>query len=278
MTFGVSSFFIKKCYNHSMKKFVLILVSLFLMTNTVIASENYGFRGPLNFIQCKILEKTISSQIEKRFKATVDTKIKSYGAKALRNGIFKSAIVQLNGVEVDGISVSEVNVETTSVENRLDITDIKDIKLLSNIDANFWATLSNEDLKNILASKIYQKEIAKINAQIAPFASVKIADVYCEGEQLFIKLQANSFGVKLNTIVSSQVVSENGIVVLKDIKLSKHSNNVLLGSIMGDLGGVNPINTAIKGLGNPNLSIKISSINIVNDKIKISGIIRIYKD
>ena len=261
-----------------MKNFILILVLLFLMTNPVVASENYGFRGPLNFIQSKILEKTISSQIEKKFKATVDTKIKSYGAKALRNGIFKSAVIQLNGVEVDGVSIDEVSLETTSVENKLDITDIKNIKLLSNIDADFVATLSNEDLKNILSSKIYQKEVSKINAQIAPFASVKIADIYCEEELLFIKLQANAFGAKLNTTVSSQIALADDVIVLKDIKLSKHSNHVLLWSVVGGLEGINPINTAIKGMENSNLSIKISSINIVNDKIKISGIIRIYKD
>ena len=163
-----------------MKRLFLTLLILFFTTSSALATNNFGHRGPLNFIQTKILEKTISSQLERQYGGLADIKIKSYGAKALRNGIFQSAQLNLNDIKIEDISISNLNLETTSIENKLDITDIKNIKLISNIDAIFSASISNEDLKNILNTPIYQNEISKINTKLSPLASIKIREIFCQ--------------------------------------------------------------------------------------------------
>ncbi len=261
-----------------MKKLFIVILSLFLTINMARAEAEYGFKGPLNFIQCKILEKTIASQLENKYNGNADIKIKSYGAKALRNGIFKSANLKLDNIIIKEIPISYIELETISTENKLDITNVKNINLISTIDAQFTALLSNENLKQILNSNIYQNEIAKINSQLAPYITIDIKDIYCENGRLFIKLQANSFGIKMATTTSSEVVTENGEIILKDIKLGKIAKNIFSTSIYTSLEGLNPFKTTIKALGNSNLNIKPSAINIVNDKIKISGMIKIYKD
>ena len=257
------------------KTFLTLLISL-LISNSVYANNDYGFRGPLNFIQVKLLEKTISTQVKKEFKGSVNTKINSYGAKALRNGVFKSAELELNNCLIEGISISRIQLKTTSIENKLDISDLKNIKLLSNIDAEFYTTLSNEDLKSILASSFYKKEIAKINTEISPLASINIGDIYCRDDRLFIKMEANTIGIKMNTTCSSKINVEGNNILLKDIKFNKKNNSILSTNIKKDLEGLNPIKTTIEALDNSNFDIKPTSINIINDKIEISGIIKIY--
>ena len=120
-----------------------------------------GFRGPLNFFQSKILEKIISVQVEKVVGGNIKTKISSYGAKALRNGIFKSAFIEGKNLSFDGINISGFEAETTTENNRLDISDKSNPKLLTDIQADFKTVVSNEDLKTVITAPICQNEIKK---------------------------------------------------------------------------------------------------------------------
>ena len=80
------------CYNEIMKKlFVFIFFVLFSILPVFADSKEFGFRGPLNYFQSKVLEKIISTEVKKVVGGNITTDIRSYGAKALRNGIFKFA-------------------------------------------------------------------------------------------------------------------------------------------------------------------------------------------
>lgn len=260
-----------------MRKFLILLFILFLGVTAFAVDENIGFRGPLNFFQSKILEKIISVQVRKVVGGDIKTKITSYGAKALRIGIFKSAFIEGKNLSFDGINISGFVAETTTENNRLDISDKSNPKLLTDVQADFKTILSNEDLKTIITAPVCQNEIKKINKNLAPFIRVNTLDVWADKGRLKFKVNLSSglFGSEFSISGSTSVFSDGEKVVMKDMEISKKTS--FAKNLLSMLNNLNPINLVIKQFDNANIDILVNNINIVDDKIEIFGIIKIYR-
>ena len=264
-----------------MKKFISILLLFVLGSNTVFArDENLGFRGPLNFAQCKMLEHVVTCEIQKFMGGRAKVRFVSYGAKALRRGIFKSARMKGKDFNLDGINISRINIETITENNRLDINDLNNVKLITDILAKYTAEIDNDDIKTIIASKVYQNEISRINKKLAPFLRINNSDIYCKNNRLFIKLYFTSdlIGTSFAVSVSTDIYSDGYKTGFNDIKLSKKIQMGLSDKIIEFIDVLNPVNFVVRELDDAKISTTVKSINIVDDKIQISGIIKIYKD
>jgi len=265
-----------------MKKFFSFLLIFFLSASFAIArDENLGMRGPLNFLQSIILEKIISVRIKNFVGGKNSVNIESYGAKALRNGIFKSAEFVGKDLNVDGIHITSVRAKTLTENNRIDISDKKKLKLLTDIQAEYKAELANSDLKTLLMSDEYTKRVNKINSKMAPFARLYDTDIYCENNRLYFKLALLSdliFGGKIFINCSTDIYSNGYKTELRDVRFSKRLKMDISDSLIRFVNDLNPINIVIKELDSAKINVSADTINIVNDKIEISGIINIYKD
>ena len=262
-----------------MKKILLLLFMLFFGLQTFAKEENLGFRGPLNFFQSKVLEHIISSQIKNTVGGNIKTKINSYGAKALRNGIFKSAKTEGKNLAFEGISITSFTATTITENNRLDIGDTSNPKLLTDIQAEYIATLSNEDIKTIITAPICQKEILKFNKKLAPFAQIYDIDIFCKTNRLHfrINLLSELFGTNFSVSGSTDVYSDGNIAELRDIEFSKKIKLGLSEKAILLLNNLNPINLVIKELDDAHLDINVNKIKIIDDKIQIFGIIKLYR-
>ncbi len=264
-----------------MKKFFIIIL-LFVFSNNIVfaGDENLGFRGPLNFAQCKILEHVVSCEIHKIMGGRARVRFVSYGAKALRRGIFKSAAMKGKDFNLDGINISKINIETITENNRLDVSDLNNVKLITDILAKYTAEITNDDIKTIIASRPYQNEIARINKRLAPFIRIYNSDVYCRNNRLFIKLflASDLIGSKFTVSISTDIYSDGYKTGFDDIKLNKKLQMGLSDKIIEFIDALNPVNFVVKELDDAKISTTVRSINIVDDKIQISGIIKIYKD
>ncbi len=264
-----------------MKKLLIILLFICLSTNLTYArDEDLGFRGPLNYIQSKILEHVLSIEVQKITSGDIRIQIVSYGAKALRNGIFKSVIMEGKNLNFDGMSISKIYAQTITENNRLDIRNIEHIKILTHILAEYSLELNNDDIKTILASEAYKAEISKINNKMSPIFRISNVDIYCEYNRLFIKLLVKSdlIGASFNVRISTDIYSDGYKTGLYNIKFNKKLKMGLSDDILYIIDRLNPVNYVVKDLGNANVKVSIKQVNIVDDKIQISGIIKVYKD
>ena len=153
--------------------------------------------------------------------------------------------------------------------------------MLTDIQAEYKAELTNSDLKTLLMSEEYTKRVNKINAKIAPFARLYDADIYCEQDRLYFKLSLLSdliFGGKIVINCSTDIYSNGYKTELRDVRFSKRLKMDISDSLIRFVNDLNPINIVIKELDSAKINVSADEINIVNDKIEISGIIKIYKD
>ena len=264
-----------------MKKLLSLIFVIFIFANVSFAyDEDLGFRGPLNFIQCQVLEYVFAREIHKTIGGNVNIKLTSYGAKALRNGIFKDAVLDGKNLNIDGISISRLHAKTLTENNRLDISDLQHIKLITDILAEYYAELTNEDINTILKSEEYQAEINKINTKLSPFLKIYNTNIYSENNMLYIKLWVTSdlLGTSFVIKVSTDIYSEGYKTGLNNIQFSKKLKLGISDKLLEFLDKLNPVNFVIKVLENAKISTNVKSINIIDDKIQISGIIKLYKD
>ncbi len=264
-----------------MKKFLLFILIVVFSSNIVFASdENLGFRGPLNYIQCKVLEYVISREVKEFTGGYIKVKVDSYGAKALRNGIFKSVALEGRNLNIDGMNISKFSADTITENNRLDVSDYNNLRLITDILAEYTAELTNEDINTIINSKEYKNEIALINKKLSPFLRIYNTSIYSENNRLHIKLWLASdiIGSTFTVSMSTDIYSDGYKAGLNDIKFSKKVKIGISDSVLTVVETLNPINFVIKELDDAKISTSVKSINIVDDKIQISGIIKIYKD
>ena len=266
-----------------MKKFCLILFILLMVPNIVFAKteENLGFRGPLNYIQSKLLEHVLSVEIEKITSGDMKIIINSYGAKALRSGIVKSVVADGRNLNIDGMSISKIHMATITENNRLDVSNLKHIKILTDILAEYSIELTNDDIKTILESKEYKREIAKINSKMSPIFRIQGVDIYCQFDRLFIKLLIKSDmlgGMMFNVRISTNIYSDGYRSGLYDIKFNKKLKMGLSDDILYIIDKLNPVNFVIKDLDHAKVNTAIKKVYVVDDKIQIFGTIKVYKD
>lgn len=263
-----------------MKKFLILGFLFLLITSPVDASpRELGLRGPLNFFQSKVLENIISKEVKRVVGGKINTDISSYGAKALRNGIFKSAQINGKNLEFEGIHIDSVEIHTTTENNKIDITDKSNPKLLTDIYGEYTAQITNENLTTILASPIFNKEIGKLNQKLAPFVAINQLNVFCESGQLRFKINLISdlLGSEIPISGSTKIYASNGVTEFEDIKLNKKIKLWFTDKVISLVNSLNPLNIVIKELDNACLNISVSNIKIIDDKIEIFGMIKVYR-
>jgi len=86
------------------------------------------------------------------------------------------------------------------------------------------------------------------------------------------------FGGKIFINCSTDIYSNGYKTELRDVRFSKRLKMDISDSLIRFVNDLNPINIVIKELDSAKINVSADTINIVNDKIEISGIINIYKD
>ncbi len=264
-----------------MKKVFSILIILFLFTGVVSAGNNdLGVQGPFNFIQTRILEYTLARVIRKNVGGRIKIKLTSYGTKALINGVFKSAVFEGKNINIDGISISRVYVETVTENNRIDLSDLSNIRLISDITARYTAEITNEDINIILSSEKYKTELNRVNKKLAPFLRIHSTNIYSQNNRLHVKLfiVSDLTGISFTVSFSTGISPQENKTGFNDIKLNRLVNTGVWRKIIKYMDILNPINFVIKELDDAKISAIVKSVNIIDDKIQISGIIKLYKD
>ena len=260
------------------KLFTTIIIILSICANTSFGAEiDYGQKGIINFIQTKALEKTISTILKKKLGGNISTEITSYGAKGLRNGYFEKAHIQAENINYKNINISQIKATTTSAPNQIIINDKKFIPQ-TKIYANYSAELDNKDIESIVKSEYLQAKITKINEQISPLARISDLNVYIKDNHLIFKIPIQTFIQDATITFSTNILAQNGSTTLSDITTNKNLKRFISGNLNAILESINPVDILLDKVNNSKVNFSVKNINIINDKIQISGIIRIYKD
>lgn len=243
----------------------------------------------VNFLGSKIAEHILKSQVTKNADGKFSVDVKSYSVADLKAGRFKSMEIHGKNVVADGVYFSTMDISTLCDFNYI-VYDEKNSTAVFKEDfpMSFAVTLSEDDLNKTMKAAGYFDMIEKVNNFGKSLSLFKVEStqakirnnkfVYVFNLNVpalsFISGKSSKFEVALIT----DLRVEDGEVLLDNPQFVNSYVKVDLGSLTKVFNYLDPLDYSLKVMKNKDADLKVRNVNIINDKINISGTINIPKD
>ena len=238
-----------------------------------------------NWLASSVAEKILKSQITKDVDGKFKVSIDSYSVPDLKDGRFRGFQIHGENVVADGVYFSSMDIKTLCDFNYI-VYDKKSSTAIFREDfpLSFAITLSEDDLDKTMKAAGYENLIRKINNFGKSFSLFEIVSTisrikdnkFIYGIEVVIPIMSSS--PKYMMMLTTDLTVKNGKIVMENPKIDGNYFKLDLRKLAKALDYLNPFEYSLDIMENKNADLKVRNINIVNNKINISGIINIPKD
>lgn len=235
----------------------------------------------MNALISNTLEAQVKKQVDKALEGDFEVKITPFGGKSMLQGKFKTLELSAPSANLEGLSLTNIKAKSACEYNHF---VYKNGEVYTNEDFTlvFSAEITNDDLKEIIMAPEYQKLVKSLNVHVGNFSFIKVYDPIAEVKdnnlRFAIKVMSPLTYYEPKTISTTMKLAvEDGQLVFTEITTTPQLKSNL-SSIIPIINKINPfiINTAI--LNNHDSSIKIQTINILDDRIFVKGLVIVPKN
>lgn len=240
-----------------------------------------GMNWLASSIAGKILKSQVTKDVEGKFKTSVD----SFSVPDLKNGRFKGFEIQGKDVVAEGVYFSAMDIKTLCDFNYI-VYDKKTSSAIfkEDLPLNFSVTLSEDDLNKTMNAAGYENLIRKLNKFGKSFSLFEIVSTtsrikdnkFIYGLEATVPLMTSH--PKYTIVLISDLTVKDGKVIMANPELDANYFKLDLRKLTKAFDYLNPFEYSLDVLENKNADLKVRNVNIVNNKINISGIINIPKD
>ncbi|MBR2525910.1 hypothetical protein IKE67_05550 [bacterium] len=229
-----------------------------------------------NSIVKKELRKSMGS---KDFKV----KMKSFSAKDLADGRFKSLDINGKNLNLDGIYLSEFSASTICDFNYVKATT-KTVSFKENFGMNYSMKLTEADLKKTILSENYIKLLKSINLKMGDInlLELKNVDVNLKDDKFLFALNLQNtvfnYSIPFNINAAAKMKVQNGQIQASEITMLNKNKTVNLTQITNIINMINPLKFTANILDNSNAQVAIKTLDIKGDKLTLDGTLFIPKN
>lgn len=239
----------------------------------------------MTFLTQAIANSIIKGEIKKAtgtkgFKANM----KSFSAKDLAAGRFKSLTITGKNLNLGGVHLSEFDASTICNFNYIQATK-KTIKFRENFAMNYSMAITNDDLKKTVLSKDYLSFLHSMNLKIGSninLLELQDVDVNFKDDKFYFSMAMKNtlfnYSIPFNMDVSTKMKVQNNKIKVSEVKLENLNQKISLTQITNLLNMINPLNFTVNVLDNENTKIAINTFDIKNDKLTIDGTLFVPKN
>ncbi len=251
-------------------------------TMKVIEDENVFLKVTgINFLTKKIVETAIEKELKDELNSKFNADLDIFTLKRLKNGEFKNLLLASDNFKYKAMSVSDFKAETICPYNQI-IYKNKKIYYPNDIPFKFNANITNSDIKNIIKSKEFQKQIQRSAVKINGFTTLEVQEpiVTINNGQLEFSIPIKTFLSNEPFVMNlkSNIEVANNKIMLKDTTFSTNSNIINIDILGGIINQVNPVAFQINSIDSKYCKIYITSAKIQGNIIKTEGIFIINKN
>ena len=209
--------------------------------------------------------------------------MKSFSAKDLAAGRFKSLNIYGDNLNFDGIYVSKFNASTICDFNYIKATK-KSVSFKENFAMNYSMTISDEDLRKTVLSKDYLTFLQSLNIKLGGFnlLELKDVDVKLKDDKFHFSLKmANTmfnYKLPLNLDVSAKMKVQNGQIKVSEVAWENLNQKISLTQVTNLLNMINPLHFTVNVLDNANTKLALQTLDIQGDKLILDGTLFIPKN
>ena len=225
-----------------MKKFLTVLLAVFMVTSTVYAgvdrlSQEY-LQSTNHFTITKplaemIAKRAIKKALKKETGASFDVDFEGYTTSSIKRGIFKSLELTGNNVTLDGIEVPYVHLKSLTDYNYVDYTQ-SPMVFKSDMTYSYDLLLSDETINAALKDSDYLKVISKVNKIASSFFVVKGVRTKIVDNKIYIITDYNlpiAVTKDRSFVVQSDFEVVNGKIKAKNVKIDTAYGNLGLNKV-----------------------------------------------
>ena len=251
-------------------------------TMKVIEDENVFLKVTgINFLTKKIVETAIEKELKDELNSKFNADLDIFTLKRLKNGEFKNLLLASDNFRYKAMSVSDFKAETICPYNQI-VYKNKKIYYPNDLPFKFNANITNNDIKNIIKSKEFQKQIQRSAVKINGFTTLEVQEpiVTINNGQLEFSIPIRTFLSNEPFIMNlkSNIEVANNKIMLKDTTFSTNSNIINIDILGGIINQVNPVAFQINSIDSRYCKIYITSAKIQGNIIKTEGIFIINKN
>ena len=242
-----------------------------------------------NFLGSKIAEHILKNQVTKNADGKFSVGVKSFSVADLKAGRFKSMEIHGKNVVSEGVYFSTMDISTLCDFNYIIYDEQKSTALFKeDFPVSFAVTLSEEDLNNTMKAAGYFDLIEKVNGfgKALSLFEVKSTEAKIRNNKFVYVFNMNvpalgflgGKNTKFDVALITDLRVENGQVLLDNPEFVNCYMKADLSSLTKVFNYLNPLEYSLKVMKNKDAVLKVRNVNIINDKINISGIINVPKD
>lgn len=251
-------------------------------TMKVIEDENVFLKVTgINFLTKKIVETAIEKELKDELNSKFNANLDIFTLKRLKNGEFKNLLLASDNFRYKAMSISDFKAETICPYNQI-IYKNKKVYYPNDLPFKFNANITNNDIKNIIKSKEFQKQIQRSAVKINGFTTLEVQEpiVTINNGQLEFSIPIRTFLSNEPFIMNlkSNIEVANNKIMLKDTTFSTNSNIINIDILGGIINQVNPVAFQINSIDSRYCKIYITSAKIQGNIIKTEGIFIINKN
>lgn len=283
-----------------MKKLILLLCLIIFSTTQAFAACDYSTycttqpydlssKGGeiasnvtgVTFLTEKIVEFFIKKEIKKATKENFKVELKTYSAQDLAHGRFKSLKISGKNLVIDDAYLTSLEAKTLCNFNYIDLSN-NQVKFKENMVMGFKIEISNTDLKKTVQSAGYLNMLnrVKLSGLGITFFKLQGANIELKNNKLYFTINLTSplSAKPIPIVISSDLKVEDGNIVVTKVSLVNLYTAIDLSKATSLLNILNPLTFSTDILNNKNSKMSIQTVNIIGDRIFVTGNILIPKN
>ena len=233
------------------------------------------------FFSEMLAELIIGKELKKATKEKFKVDMKSYSAKDLAQGRFKSLKISGKNLEIDGAYITSLEAKTLCDFNYVEIGK-NSIKFKENLVMGYDLEISDADLRKTVQSAGYLDKLNKINLSAMGITFFKLsgADVQVKSNKLHFTIQVTTpFSSKpIPILVRSDLKVENGNIVMTKVDLANIYTVIDLSKMTYLLNALNPLTFSTDILNNKNSKMSVQAVDIIGDRVIVKGTVFVPKN
>ena len=265
------------------KKIIVTLFALSFLTLNVYSAtdrfseeylKNNNHFSPMNGFAENLVERSLKKALKKETGAKFDVKFSGYTLASMKKGIFKS--LELTGIDVEdnGIVLPYVHLKSISDYNYIDYKK-KPMEFKSDMIFQYDIELSEESINKALEEGDYKKIIKSVNIISGPLFEAKGVRTKIVNSKMYIIMDYNFPIIKSSKdkmfIMTSDFMVADGKIRAKNVHIDSSYGRISLNKVTNLINLLNPLEFTLDMLENKQCQGKIENINIVDNRVKVSG-------
>jgi len=264
-----------------MKKFFTLFLITLLTTGIAFSADKYSveyLQGKNHFSLTRCFaENTVKRALKKALKKETgtdfDVKFEGYTLSSIKRGIFKSIEISGEDVNVEDIKIPYVHLKSLDDYNYIDYTK-NPIEFKCDMTYAYDLLLNDEAINTALKKADYNKTLAKVNKIANPFFVVKGVRTKITNNKLYIITDYNlplSVTKDRSFVAQSDFEVIDGKIKAKNVSIDTAYGNLGLNKVANLINYLNPLEFTVDILESGQQKTTIENVNIVDNKVKVSG-------